>query len=117
MSKDLERLRQLADLVKAEEMARLGTLKSQVAEVQDQIAALRLSVGQAGQDPAYCQTGGDARWARWCQQEIGRLNMALARLRAAEPEQARKTRLAVARTQVLGRLHAQAAAARKPRGG
>lgn len=102
--RDMRRLMTLAAMVKDDEMAKIAALRAEMATLRDRIAALRSAGSDTDPSLSYLQTGADDKWRLWCRQEIARLNRELAILRAQEPEQEQKTRVALARTQVLDRI-------------
>ncbi|OSP54753.1 hypothetical protein [Pseudoruegeria sp. SK021] len=104
MHRNLARLIELAALVRADEMARLGDLRAEMATLRARITELRGATTAATEMTGYFGSGAEATWHRWRHQEVARLNRALAELRAKEPDQEQKTRIAVARTQVLQKL-------------
>lgn len=99
----LDRLRQVAELVRARAASALEANRQADASLARQIAALR--DGAAGTDPdAFQRAGGEARWRQWRQTRIAALNRDRAGLRVARAELTEAAARATARVQVLDRL-------------
>lgn len=102
MTRDrLEDLRRLAELLRARDMGRLGRLAREQADLRRRVSQLSTGI-EIGDDPAL--NAARLAHAAWAQEQRVRLNIRLAKQRAAFLEQKAQTARSVGRASALARL-------------
>ncbi|QDY70149.1 hypothetical protein [Qingshengfaniella alkalisoli] len=107
MQRAARQLLQAAELKRDDALARLSELRNQIAGTRSRISELREGSSSHSFALEYARAGFDDRHALWRDQEVKRLNLELAQLRAGEDGLKKQAGRSLGRLQVLQRILAE----------